>query len=310
MTPPILVAAALLLAAAGVQAEEPGGSCPAHGVALQVLGSGGPLADDARAGSSYLVRVDGRPRLLIDAGSGVFLRFGEAGVRLSDLDAIFISHFHGDHVGDLAAILNSGGFEKRAAPLDIIGPAGNGAFPGVADFLAAQFDEQRGAYRYLAGFLDGRFDLPRLIPHDIPADPEAALPRLVLDRDGIRVTAIPVHHGYVPALGYFVEAAGKTIVLAGDQSFLSTGFDEFLAGRAPDILVAHHAIPEGAGQPRGLHRAPSSIGAMAASMKARRLVLSHNMQRALVRTDEGLAAIAAAYEGPVVLANDLDCFVP
>ena len=76
-------------------------SLPAYGacdaderVALQVLGSGGPIADDARASSGYLVWIDGASKLLIDAGGGVFLRFGEADARFRDLDFIGISHFH------------------------------------------------------------------------------------------------------------------------------------------------------------------------------------------------------------------------
>ncbi|MEO1204683.1 MAG: MBL fold metallo-hydrolase, partial [Pseudomonadota bacterium] len=54
-------------------------SCPpADGVAVQVLGSGGPIADDDRASSGYLVWVDGKARAMIDAGNGSLLRFAEA----------------------------------------------------------------------------------------------------------------------------------------------------------------------------------------------------------------------------------------
>ena len=49
------------------------------GVVLQVLGSGGPIADDGRASSGYLLWKDGQARVLIDTGGGIFLRFGEAG---------------------------------------------------------------------------------------------------------------------------------------------------------------------------------------------------------------------------------------
>ena len=99
--------------------------------AVEVLGSGGPLADDSRASAGYLVWVDGEAKLLIDAGGGVFLRFGEAGAKLENLDAILISHFHADHVADLAAILKSGFFEGRTRELTLAGPAGNDHFPRV-----------------------------------------------------------------------------------------------------------------------------------------------------------------------------------
>ena len=75
-------------------------SCGAQGVAVQVLGSGGPELQDKRASSSYLVWEDGRARALVDAGGGSALRFGESGAQMSQLDVILFSHFHVDHSGD------------------------------------------------------------------------------------------------------------------------------------------------------------------------------------------------------------------
>jgi len=274
-------------------------------VALQVLGSGGPLADDDRAGSAYLLRINGKGRLLIDAGGGAFLRFAEAKATLTDLDAIAISHLHADHAGDLAAILNSGSFEGRTAPLPLYGPAGGDIFPGMAAHLAALIGP-RGAFPYLAGYLDGSNGYPRLEVREI--DPGRPGEQMLLDRDGIRLSAIGVRHLDIPALGFVIRTDGKTVVLAGDQSFLSEDFAATLQDMQPDLMVIHNAIPEAEGQPRGLHRLPSEWGALAATIRPRRLVLSHNMQRALVHQDAVLTTIAKAYKGPVYTAADLDCF--
>jgi ribonuclease BN (tRNA processing enzyme) len=51
-----------------------------EGLAVRVLGSGGPFVNAHRASSGYLVQLDGRPRLLVDAGGGTFERLGRAGV--------------------------------------------------------------------------------------------------------------------------------------------------------------------------------------------------------------------------------------
>src|SRR5262245_4831706 len=99
----ILVLLGWLADAAGAAAQ----SCQANGVALQILGSSGPRIGSARvaASSSYLIWIDGRSRILVDAGGGAFLRFGEAGGRFEDLALIAISHLHPDHVSDLPALL-------------------------------------------------------------------------------------------------------------------------------------------------------------------------------------------------------------
>ena len=60
-------------------------SCGTQGVAAQVLGSGGPELQDKRASSSYLVWKDGQALVLVDAGGGSALRFGESGAQMSQL---------------------------------------------------------------------------------------------------------------------------------------------------------------------------------------------------------------------------------
>ena len=145
--------------------------CPSR-IAVQVLGSGGPDSNDARAGSGYLLWVDGEARLLVDAGGGVFLRFGQAKARFESLDAIAITHLHADHVSDLPALLKSGFFGDRKRPLPIIGPSGGDAFPGMKEFMRALFDPERGAFRYLSGDLDGSGGMVRadIVEFDAPAD--------------------------------------------------------------------------------------------------------------------------------------------
>lgn len=284
--------------------------CPAAPLAVQVLGSGGPIAEGGRAGTSYLVRIDGVPRLLIDSGSGSFTRFGEAGANIASLDAIVITHLHTDHVGDLAGILKSGSFEDRVTPLPIFGPAGDGRFPGLKVYLTRLLSPQAGIYGYLGGYLDGSEGKPQLEPTEVITNGGDAAAITQSLPNGVMLTMIPVNHGAVPAIGVLIEAGGKAIVIGGDQSAFSEKFEDHLAGRRPDILIAHHVIPEGEGQPIGLHRSPSAIGTLAKKLEARRLVLSHNMQRSLSRLDEGLAAIGESYSGDVVVANDLDCFLP
>ncbi|MDZ4307019.1 MBL fold metallo-hydrolase [Allopontixanthobacter sp.] len=275
-------------------------------VSLQILGSGGPVAEGHRAGTSAIVWVDGKAALLVDAGSGAFVRYGESGAKFTDHQAILITHFHADHVADLDAILNSGGFANRAAPLPIVGPSGDDLFPGIKSHLTALFDEQTGAFRYLSGYLDGRYGLPVLEVTEVDVTNPAL--QTVFEAEDLKVSAVAVHHGDLPALAYLVESGGKSVIFAGDQSFLSQEFVQVFRNFKPDILVMHNVIPEGDGQPRGLHRWPGSIGEAAAAIQPKKLVLAHNMERALARQEEGEEAIRQSYRGPLEVADDLGCF--
>jgi ribonuclease BN (tRNA processing enzyme) len=279
-------------------------TCPGA-VAVEVLGSGGPDSNDARASSGYLLWIDGEARLLVDAGGGIFLRFGEAKAKFESLDAIAITHLHADHVSDLPALLKSGFFGDRTRPLPIIGPSGGGAFPGMKEFMSALFDPKRGAFRYLSGYLDGSGGMVHAEISELDATSET--PKSIFANDHFKLKAVGVKHGPVPALGYLVEAGGHRIAFAGDQNGDNPAFAAMIKG--VDILIMDHAVPEMADPvSRQLHARPSEIGLLAANASVGHLVLSHNMARSLGPLEEGLALIRQHYAGPIDVAEDLTCF--
>lgn len=289
--------------------------CPSEGPALQILGSGGPIAeggDAARAGTSYLLWIDGAPRLLVDAGSGSFLRFAQVGGSIATLDAIVLTHLHADHAGDLIDILNSGGFENRTKPLTIVGPAGAPRFAGIEEFTKRLLSKESGAFAYNGGYIDGDEAKPLLEFVELSADQTSFEMRRAVEAEEYFVAGWPVAHGFSPALGvqlhFFGREARKDTLITGDQSAGSFMFQTAFEGAKPHYLFAHHVIPMGEGQPRGLHRNPAEIGTLAAALEPENLVLTHNMQRSLQRLDEGLEAIGAHYQGPVSVADDLDCY--
>jgi len=284
-------------------------TCTEHdGVAVQVLGSGGPIADDARASSGYLVWVDGRARALVDAGGGVFLRFGEAGARFEDLDVVVLSHLHTDHSAALPALLKSGNFAGRERPLPLVGPGPGGPFPGVRAFSSSLLDDDEGAYGYLSGYLDGSGRLPLLAVTELPVDDPARVVEVDLPEDaGLTLEALPVPHGIVPALGLRVTVGGRRIVFGSDQNGSNPAFADFAAGA--DLLVLHLVIPEDAGDiAKRLHATPSEVGRMAAAAGPARLVLSHFMARSLRHLDQNVARVREHYKGELALAVDLACY--
>jgi ribonuclease BN (tRNA processing enzyme) len=277
------------------------------GIAVQVLGSGGPTPNGARASSGYVVWIDGHSRVLVDAGGGTFLRFGESGATLEDLNLIALTHFHADHVADIPALVKAGFFSDRKAPLPISGPSKGGEFPGLKQFLTREFSAHDGAFAYLSGALDGSGGQFRLDPIEVtlPRDTVQA----ILDTRELKVTAAPVKHGPVPALGYLVKAQDKTIAFSGDQNGDNPIFWKMIDHA--DVLVVHMAIPEKADAVASkLHATPSSIGRHASDAHVGQVVLSHLMPRSLANLDENVAIVRDGYHGKVTVASDLQCFSP
>jgi len=290
----------------GLANENPAGCGDSDEPMLQVLGSGGPIADDGRASSGYLIWINGKSRFLIDTGGGVFLRFGEAGARFDDLNHIAISHFHTDHSSDLSALLKSGYFSNRTRELSISGPMAGGDYPGTDDYLKRLLSQDNGAYAYLAGYLDGSAGLVKLESTEVDTKLGNAT-RVYTDPDAdIDIDAIGVPHGPVPTVSYRVRIGPQSIVLAGDQNGNSETFIDFARGTS--VLVMHMPVPENiSGVGRKLHAPPSLIGKIAAETGAGTLLLSHFMARSLENREESLQQIRSRFKGKLVSAVDLAC---
>lgn len=284
--------------------------CRGATLALQVLGSGGPFLRGDRASTSYLLWVDGHARVMVDAGGGAFVRFGESGARIEDLRVLAISHFHPDHSSDLPAILwTSTNF--RSEPLAFVGPSGDGLYPGAADFLNRLFDEASGAFPGLSGIVGGGqqgFPLPVT-----EVDAEDSRPAVVFDETGLRVSALGVPHN-APALAFRVQIGNESVVFGSDQTGTNPGFAEF--ARDASVLVMH-LTRSVASAPNNTHALPDVVGRVAREAAPDKLVLSHLTQvepghaRFASTSLPGLAANVAAvrehYKGEVIVASDLLC---
>jgi ribonuclease BN (tRNA processing enzyme) len=279
-------------------------NCGGEGIAIQVLGSGGPELQDTRASSSYLVWQDGQARVLVDAGGGSGLRFGESGAKMSQLDVILFTHFHVDHSADFPALIFSSWFEERDRPLPIYGPEGDSEFPSTVGFVNSFFNSRNGIYRYLSFLLPPENESGyELRPHNVVGDPSSAAFR----GEHLSAYAARVIHGSVPALAWRIEIGGKSIVFSGDTN--GEGADLMRLAKDADVFIAHNAVPEGAtGIERQLHMPPSVIGQIAQEAHVKRLVLSHRMLRTLGHEEQSLAEVRKNFSGPVDFANDLDCF--
>jgi ribonuclease BN (tRNA processing enzyme) len=124
----------------------------------------------------------------------------------------------------------------------------------------------------------------------------------------ISIFAQHVPHGIVPATAFRVEVRDKSIVFSSDQNGSDPEFARF--AKDASILVMHMPIPEDSGDAaKQLHAVPSRIAAIAAATSADRLLLSHFMARSLRSFDENVQIVREGYEGELLVADDLACFM-
>ena len=275
--------------------------CGDEGVWLQILGAGGPALDDRSAVASYLVWVDGRARLLVDAGSGSALRFDEAGAEFADLDAIAFTTLTARATVDVPAFVSGSARSGRDRPLPLLAPSGARAFfQGINTLYGGLLD---GFLE--AGATDTRSGVYSLRIREVPATGSRRWARFRSER--LALAAMPVHHGGIPAVAWRVQAAGFSLVFAGGFSNRRDVVADF--AKNADVLVVHHAIGENArGDVLQRYATPSKLGRIAARAGARMMILGHRTDSTRGRETESRAAIATHFGGHVLFANDLECW--
>lgn len=285
--------------------DSDGRYCGTSGVWIQVLGAGGAELDDRQAGSSFVVWIDDHARLLVDTGPGSAAAFDRARADFTDLDAIAFTHLHADHSSDFPAFVAGSRLLDRKRPLPVLGPAGNDEFPDTETFVERMIGRE-GAYPYLSDFLTYRADAGyKINARNVPATGQRRWSRF--GTQYIRLSAIPVNHANTPAVAWRVEASGQVIVFAGDFNNEKNVIPKFAEGA--DALVVSHAIPETArGNARDRYAIPSQLGSVAKQANVRMLILAHRMNRTRGRETQSRTAIEEHYTGPLIFANDMECW--
>src|SRR5207245_8692522 len=123
---------------------------------------------------SLLVRGGGE-RLLLDCGEGTQRQLLRSGVGLIELEEVFITHFHADHVLGLPGMMKTFALRGRERPLTVYGP------PGLKELFKA--------LKPIVGRTTYEVSLVELEPNQ------------ELSRDGYRIAAFESDHG-VRAYGY------------------------------------------------------------------------------------------------------------
>jgi len=266
---------------------------------------GGPRPRKTRGATAHALVVD-NVLYVIDCGNGVARQIVQAGLPLTALQHVFITHHHSDHnadYGNLLLLTWASGFTGR---IDTWGP------PPLAKMTRLFFE--LNAYDIDTRIADeGRPPLvPMVHPHEV------SQPGLVMQDERVKVTAALVHHPPVtPALGYRFDCPDRSIVFSGDTNksdnliALARGADvlvhEAMFMPAVDRLVAR--VPNAATLRQHLldsHTRVEDASRVATAAGVKTLVLSH-----LVPADDPgitdamwLAAARPHFGGTIVIARD------
>jgi ribonuclease Z len=273
-----------------------------------LLGTGGPRPDPRRNATTTLIRC-GSENILFDAGRGVTVQLVKAGIPLSAVNPVFITHHHFDHIGDLYDVMLATWIGGRKGPLKIYGPPETAR---IVNALLTQVYDKDIYWRDKGEPTLGGW--PPVEVEDIVAGP-------VVDTGTWRVSAATVNHGDglgIPApflrrwtcFGYRFEAEGKVIAISGD-TIPCEGLDQLAANA--DVLVqccycASEEINNEHFRRLAQHTlaCTDSVGKVATRAGVKTLVLTHHKVRSDDAVLERLAEeVARDFSGNLIVGSDL-----
>ncbi len=239
-----------------------------------IVGSGCGIPN-ARRGSPCIAVKAGRQLLVFDCGPGALRAMDAAGVKWSTLDTLFITHFHTDHIGDIAPLLFAFNIPdvNRTKALTLFGP------PGLASLVEKLTDT------YGNWLVPKRYELT---VEELRGEP--------YEGEEWRIETAPADHSE-PSYAYRFEADGVSMVYSGDTDYCES---VIRLASGCDLLILECSYPDEIEVPG--HLTPRKAGEMATMAGCRRLVLSHIYP---VCADYDLVSeCRKTYTGDVILAED------
>ena len=267
---------------------------------ITLLGTGCPVVHSDRRGAATMVEGGGA-RVLVDCGSGVTQRLVEAGTAGAAVDALFLTHFHTDHLVDFYQLVISAWHQGRDRPWPVYAP--RPVLDHIEQIMVAWEPErvQRIAFEQRTSITGLELE-----PHEITGGDRITIA-------GREIGVVEVDHGPVaPAFGFAFHADGQKVVHSGDTARCDALIE---AGQGADLLVhevmihrdappGHHRSAATMDNVASYHTLSSEVGGVARDMGAKALALTHivppNANRAAL-----LAEVAKTYDGPLIVGEDL-----
>lgn len=292
-----------------MESTHPAATPPAEGdLRVTLLGTGSPVPSTERFGFSTLIQAGDR-NYIIDAGRGVIIRLTQAGVEAGQIDGLFLTHFHSDHVLSIDDLWMTGyvpAFGGREGTFDVYGPEG---VSNIVDNLRAAFQNDIDV-RVADGEVDR--DTTGIEAHEFTED------GVIYDEDGLQVTMFEVQHDPAdvirPAKGYRIDYNGKSVLVSGDtiphENVVSYGREVDLMLHEVAVFQDRTVLP----QVISHHTTPEQAGEIFAEAQPKLAVYTHIVNGIPgkvegVSEEEMIARTQENYDGEVLLGADLMSFL-
>ena len=267
---------------------------------ITLLGTGCPSPSHIRFGPSVLVESN-NSKFLFDSGSGVTQRLSQIGIKPAELDSVFITHMHSDHIVDLYQVYISGWHTGREGPFIVYGPRG----------ISEHFEGVIKAYNKE---LSNRIEWEKR-PNEKGLEYKIVEIDETLDvsKQNIQIKAIEVdHHPVEPAYGYKIILENeKRIVISGDTRYSD---NLIKAAKGADVLVHEVFIELNFNDSRmsdqtvknikDYHTSPEDVGKVASKAGVNKLLLTHFVPP-VFEEEELKERISEYFTGEIIVGSDL-----
>jgi ribonuclease Z len=244
---------------------------------IVILGTAAAVSDAQHDNTHFILEGHDCP-ILVDCGTNPMGKLHKLGIKDDCVSEIILTHFHPDHVSGLPNMLMHMWLLGRTMPLKIYGLAH--CINRVEDMMLAF------SWDSWPNFFDVSF-------HRIPECDHAP----VIDNDDFLITAFPTRH-FIPTIGLRVlnKRTRKVLAYTCDTEPIPSLYE---LARDADLLI-HEAAGSGPG-----HSSAFQAGQTATESGAKALYLIHYQ---VWNTNPELLVGEAqqAYDGPVILAQDMD----
>lgn len=279
---------------------------------VTLTGTGTPHPAPGRAGAGALVRC-GDVALQFDAGRATVLRLAEADCLPVRLTALFVTHYHSDHVVGLADVAMTRWIQHQlvqTGPLRIVTPHGC-----AEEYVERMLEPYAHDIEVRMEHVGAPYPPVEIIGFAAPTTPTEVWRS---DDGSVRVSAVAVHHEPVrDAVAYRVDTPDGAVVISGDTRACSEVF-ELARGAA---VVVHEACRSTALADRvkgsvfetifSYHADTVALGALAAEHGVPHMVLTHMIPAPATEADEERFVAdlrRGGFTGPVSVGRDLDTF--